>query len=206
MEISEVTRRNILDELQLSGISWNGRLNEIDFLKRIFPLQEMPSNDNRFSNMAGDIHQHRINNLDWEDDWIIEDPRINLLQCNDKIFLDFLCETIHPIVRANDLETETLLKIFNTHLENDGYEVCEIRKLSGKPIFNARLITLPVTFENATRVNSEFVKRQIEKCGSKLKEGDYDGAISNARSLVEGILGEIYQKCTSVMSIQNCRV
>ena len=196
MEISEVTRRNILDELCLSEIEWNGRLNEVDFLKRIFPLQEMPSNDIRFPNMAGDIHQHRINNLDWEDDWIIEDTRINLLYCDDKIFLDFLCETLHPIVRTNTSERETLLKIYGAHLEKDGYEICEIRKISGKPVFNARLITIPVKFENATRVNSEFVKRQIEKCNSKLKDADYDGAITNARSLVEGILGEIYQKCT----------
>lgn len=196
MEISEVTRRDILDELFLSGKSWNGRLNEVDFLKRIFPLQDMPSNDARFPNMVGDIHQHRINNFDWEDDWIIEDSRINLLRGDDKKFLDFLCETIHPIVRTNASERETLLKIYSAHLEKDGYEICEIRKISGKPIFNTRLITIPVKFENATRIDSEFVKRQIEKCNSKLKEADYDGAITNARSLVEGILGEIYQKCT----------
>ena len=196
MQISEVTRRNIMDELSNIDLPWYGRLNEVDFLIRVFPLQEMPSTDVRFANMAGDIYQHRINNFDWEDNWIFDDPRINLLKCDDKIFLDFLCEIIHPVVRANALETEQFIKIFNTQLEADGYEICEIRKISGRPIFSARLITNPVIFEDVTKIDSDFVKNQILKCDSKLKERDYDGAISSARSLVEGILGEIYLKCT----------
>jgi hypothetical protein len=61
MRISENTRRDIIDELKISKITWHGRLNDIDFLMRIFPLQTMPSSDGRFKNMCEDIKQHRIN-------------------------------------------------------------------------------------------------------------------------------------------------
>jgi AbiJ N-terminal domain 3 len=64
MQISELTRRDILDELRLSNISWNGRLDEIDFLSRLYQLDKMPSDDSRFKDMAGDVWQHRVNNDD----------------------------------------------------------------------------------------------------------------------------------------------
>ena len=62
----------------------------------------MESNDSRFPNAIDDIWQHRINNPnDWEDNWIFNDSRFNLMSCDDSIFLNFLCEMIHPIVREN---------------------------------------------------------------------------------------------------------
>jgi len=196
MKISEITRRNIIDELKISGIVWHGRLDEVSFLKRIFPLQEMPSSDMRFSNMADDVYQHRVNFIDWEDDWVFDDSRINIFKCDDDIFLNFLCELIHPVVRVNSSETEQLLKIFNEYLEADRYEICETQKMSGRPIFAARSITTPIMLDNLTKFDYKFVKEQLEKCDLKLREADYDGAISSARSLVEGVLGEISLKCT----------
>ena len=53
-EISEITRRAVLDELILS-LGWMnlfGRYDEVDFLGRIFNLEELPSNDGRFKNRA----------------------------------------------------------------------------------------------------------------------------------------------------------
>lgn len=196
MKISEVTRRNIVDEMRISGILWNGRLEELDFLKRIFSFDCMPSHDDRFKNMEEDYYQHRIRNFDWDDDWIFFDSRINLFKCEDKLFLNFICETIHPIVRNNEIEISLLLNIFNQHLEKDGYEIFIINKISGNPVYSSRLITKTIIFENATNINSDFVKKQIDKCNLKLKESDYDGAVSTSRSLVEGILGEIYEKST----------
>jgi hypothetical protein len=33
----------------------------------------LPSNDPRFNDAAGDIWQHRINNFDWDIDWVFYD-------------------------------------------------------------------------------------------------------------------------------------
>lgn len=61
-KITPQTRRTIFDFVQAEGMWWAGRLSELDFLYRIFDIDNMESYDNRFNNAAGDIWQHRINN------------------------------------------------------------------------------------------------------------------------------------------------
>ena len=74
--ISRNTRQLIIDALCVEGIAWAGALDEIEFLERIFDLEELPSYDSRFKDAAGDIWQHRVNNPeDWDDDWIFKDNR-----------------------------------------------------------------------------------------------------------------------------------
>jgi len=46
-QISQVTRRNIVDAIALGEFSWSGRLDEVEFLSRIFALRELPSRDYR---------------------------------------------------------------------------------------------------------------------------------------------------------------
>lgn len=195
MAITEITRRSIIDAFRVEGISWNGKLEEIEFLSRILDLHKLPSEDARFSDMAGDIFQHRVNNYDWDDNWVFEDDRLNLLHCEDGQFLRFLCEMVHPIVRTDRKQVDTLLRLFNENLEPDGYEIYESRQISRRPVFAARLITSPIKIDNEQNITSEFVREQLTKCESKLQRGDYDGAITNARSLVEDVLAEIFERC-----------
>lgn len=106
----------------------------------MFDLENLPSSDSRFINVAGDIWQHRINNPnDWDDNWIFNDSRFYLLNCADSNFLNFLCEMIHPIVRTDQSEVNRFLQIFNENLKEDNYEIVEKTKISGKPIFVGRL-------------------------------------------------------------------
>jgi Abortive infection C-terminus len=43
-------------------------------------------------------------------------------------------------------------------------------------------------------VNQLFIDQQIKKCDRKLAENDFDGAITNARSLLEAVLSEVEQE------------
>ena len=63
MKISEITRRDILDALLVSveGDQIYGRLEELEFLSRVWDLEAMPSTDARFDNAHGDIWQHTVN-------------------------------------------------------------------------------------------------------------------------------------------------
>ncbi|PKK83747.1 MAG: hypothetical protein CVT49_06930 [candidate division Zixibacteria bacterium HGW-Zixibacteria-1] len=140
MKISEVTRRNIFDALQNQKISWNGRLEELGFLTKLFDLEKLPSEDHRFKNAHEDIVQHRVSNHDWEDNWIFYDKRFNLLYGNDDDFLRFLCEIVNPIVRPDTDEVSSLVKIFNKYLGEDGWEIVEKTRISGAPVFSARRI------------------------------------------------------------------
>lgn len=138
--ISEITRRNIFDFVQIEGFSFNGRLEESDFLSRVFNLNEIRSNDSRFDNAWGDIWQHRVNNPnDWDDNWIYQDSRFNLLGCDDVILLQYLCETVPPLVRLDSSHVAKLVQIFYDNLRNDGFEIIEKARVSNKPIFAGRL-------------------------------------------------------------------
>jgi len=49
-------------------------------------------------------------------------------------------------------------------------------------------------FTTSGNPNHEFISEQIEKCKEKIQNQDFDGAITNARSLLEAVLVEIEKK------------
>jgi|SRR5579872_4368451 len=123
------TRRTILDELSQQEVAWFGAIDEIAFLEAIWDLNKLPSHDYRFDSAAGDIRQHRFNNLDWTDDWIYGDTRFDLLHCEGDIFLKFLCRIVDPVVRRDADEAEALVRFFNACLAKDGLELAEAHRL-----------------------------------------------------------------------------
>jgi len=191
--ISEVTRRDIADALVLNKINWAGRFGEHEFLARLYNLKEMPSTDNRFSDAAGDIWQHRVRNPDdWADDWVFYDRRFQLLQVPDEEFLRFLCEMVHPLVQPDPREVERILEIVNPLLARDGWEIREQTRVSGRPIFAAvRAIDVGLAASEATAViaestGSDYIRRQITRMEVALA-GDPDAAIGTAKEFVETV-------------------
>src|SRR5437867_7205992 len=134
--VSEVTRRNIIDYIVASETEWAGRLDEDEFLARLYDLSQMPSTDSRMRTAKGDIRQHRINWQDWELDWVFTDSRFNLLKASDDSFLRFLCETVHPVVRDPDL-SPALVAQYNKRLQADDWKLVQTGDIAGKPIYGA---------------------------------------------------------------------
>jgi hypothetical protein len=138
MMISQLTRRDILDAIAVENLKWSGRLEETEFLSRLYNLNTLPSTDGRFKDAAGDIWQHRVNNDDWDNNWVFSDPRFNLMNGDDDVLLAFLCETIHPVVRPDPAEAERICQLYNLYLQNDGYKIIEKTRMSGRPVFVGR--------------------------------------------------------------------
>lgn len=78
-----------------------------------------------YADTAGNIHQHRLNNNDWDDDWVFHGPRFELSRGPDEVLLRFLAEMLHPIVRNAD-EADDLLTRINDALRPDGYELAVV--------------------------------------------------------------------------------
>lgn len=199
-KITQLTRRNIFDYIQVEKFWWSGRLEETDFLSRMYDLEKLPSSDSRFINAVGDIWQHRINNPnDWDDNWVFNDSRFNLLNCDDSNFLNFLCEMIHPIVRIDSLEVNRLLQIFNENLKEDNYEIVEKTKISGKPIFVGRLkITGKESLINKgidlkRMLNAEYVTQQINLMESSIENSPHI-SIGLAKELIETCCKSIFEE------------
>lgn len=199
MKISEATRRDIFDSIVIENVPWNGRLEEPDFLARLFDLKSLPSTDGRFKDAYGDIWQHRINNYDWDDYWVFSDARFNLLHGEDEIFLRFLCETLHPVVRTDAEEIERLRQGYNLLLQNDGYEIVAKAKMAGRAIYVARQIGLrpeiPLNSlkENFSGTDTSYVLRQITRMEAAV-ENDPSLAIGTAKELVETVCKTILKE------------
>lgn len=199
MRISQITRRDIFDALQVECVNWAGRLEETEFLSRLFDLSSLPSTDGRFKDAAGDIWQHRINNYDWDDDWVFKDDRLDLLAGDDEVFLRFLCETLHPVVRPDVTEAERLCQLYNQYLKNDGFQLVEKTRMSGKPVFAGRYIGLAetpgiaVARDALSGTDAGYVAQQITRMEAAV-QNDPGLAIGTAKELVETccktILGE----------------
>ena len=198
MEISDITRRDLFDAIQVEHINWSGRLKETEFLARVYDLESIPPFDTRFENIVGDIWQHRIRNDDWEDDWVFNDPRLTLNKGDDQILLRFLCETIHPVVRPDSTEAESIRQLYNSFLHNDGFEIVEKTKISNKPVFVGRKkgVSTP-GLETARKtlvgIDASYVIQQITRMEAAV-ENDPGLAIGTAKELVETCCKTILEK------------
>lgn len=193
-KISEITKRDIQDYIVINKILWAGKLNETEFLSRLYDVQKIPSTDPRFTSFENDIWQHRINNDDWNDYWIFDDDRLNLKSCDDAEYLKFLCEMIHPIVRVDVDEINQLLQEFNNYLRKDGYEIVEKTRLSGHPIYAARQfvgsIFLVKKEEIIQKLSSEYVTQQITSMEASIEISPHI-AIGLSKELIETVTKSI---------------
>jgi AbiJ N-terminal domain 3/Abortive infection C-terminus len=128
---------------------------------------------------------------DW---WIFQDSRLQL--DNDEKYLDFLCEMIHPVVRSDQAEIKTVLDLFNRQLVHDGWQIIEKEKISGRPVFVAVSNDAEIQVQDVERIGSAYALSQLKKCDEKIAKGDYDGAISASRSLLEAVFADIYARTT----------
>lgn len=190
MTISWAARKNIVDWLRVERVDWSGRLDEVDFLDRIFDLDQLPSDDPRFDNARGDIWQHRFNNNDWDDDWIYADRRFGILLGADETLLRFLCEMLHPIVRPDVAAARALAAQLNDLLKGDGFELIEGTKIGDHPVWVARARSLAgaqalssVRHARAT-FDEDYISQQITRMESAV-ESDPALAIGSSKELVE---------------------
>jgi len=105
---------------------------------------------------------------------------------------DFMSATVYdPGTRetraANIEEARTYL---NEFLDYDGYEV--VPRGKGHAVMDKARGEISVDVKLAPdHLSHAFILEQIGKCRTKINQGDYDGAITNARSLVEAVLTAI---------------
>lgn len=131
--ITQITRRHILDYLSLQNDDLSGDQELVIFLERIFPLGKMSSKtDGRFRNASGEIHQHMVNNDDWDTIYLFK--YLDMLGVSDRRFKMFVEALVHPLVRIYDKQEE-LVKGLNRHLIRDGFELRVTSEESGYPIY-----------------------------------------------------------------------
>jgi hypothetical protein len=134
-KITEITRRAIIDRLFLDvSEPFYGKSDLISFLKRTWPLSQMPSHDPRFKDAEGDIWQHSINNDDWTEQELLWN-RLKIGEIPDEQFARFLEARVHPLVCPDRERLEYLAESFNKELKNDRFVMQKASEISGRPIY-----------------------------------------------------------------------
>lgn len=94
-------------------------------------------------------------------------------------------------IEINGHTVEACATQINEILRYDGYEVIrdgnfyKVRELSGA------VIEVENRFAESEELSELLIEEQIQKCREKIESGDYSGAITNARSLIEAVCTKI---------------
>ena len=109
---------------------------------------------------------------------------------------DFMGATVcDPKTReTRPANLQEALTYLNEFLAWDGFEIVPhgkgydvVDKTHGEILVDVKL--------EPSHLSHAFIMEQIEKCRTKISQGDFDGAITNARSLVEAVLTAIEREC-----------
>lgn len=190
--ITPLTRREIFDYIRTDGGPWWGKLSEVDFLDRIYELDELPTTDGRFKTARGDIHQHRYNNDDWDDDWVFSDPRFELKNGPDEVLLEFLAQMVHPVVQPDTTRATEIVDQLNELLAPDGWMLKPHKQMSGRPVYAPARTgagaspAIEFAHEAAARIDSGHISQQLTRMEGAV-DTDPELAIGTAKEFVESI-------------------
>lgn len=194
-KISQIIRRDIVDWFALRDVPFHGRLELVDFLKRIWDLESMPSTDRRFHNLEADVWQHRVNFNDWDDSELLT-VRLDLLTCPDAQFCKFLETTLHPLAQASTEEAQALADKLNSYLKHDGFQLSEVDRISGRPVFRTKVLDgssddggtkyeIVLSFAGEQRAYVEAVAGALKAAGVTLFYDKYEEATLWGKELTE---------------------
>ena len=169
IKISAATRRAIFDKIMshadFMGVFQGGNnedQNIVDFLKMIWDLPTMPSEDPRFKNAEADARQHLVNNDDWNLTYTFE-QRFNLLAGDVRYFVKFVEACVSPFVRSNADEIKQYVNEINPLLNNDNCELAIEDYIDEKPHFIIKSGT-GFTFK-CKDINSSRFRIYVDKLG-----------------------------------------
>ncbi len=105
---------------------------------------------------------------------------------------DVVAEALNPgAFRGSDYTVDDAAAFLDPYLRDDGHQLVRRSGRHRLAPLQTGLVELGVTLSPGEHVTHEFIEEQIAKCEHKLADGDFDGAITNARSLVEATLADI---------------
>lgn len=108
---------------------------------------------------------------------------------DEEAFLRFLAETVHPEVRPREEQVDQLVALYNEHLVHDGWEIREVSRISGRPVFAAHnRLTVPPPLgqvEKSVKAGDmTYLSQQITRMETSV-ETDPALAIGTAKELIE---------------------
>jgi hypothetical protein len=92
---------------------------------------------------------------------------------------------------GKDVKPEVAAEHLNKYLKFDGFALTRDGEHFKVHETGAVAVQFDTPFPQSQEVNHVFIEEQVRKCDKKIDDGDFGGAITNARSLIEAVLIEI---------------
>lgn len=164
-KISIQTRKKILDELLVFDFKIFGKFEQddlfIEFLNRIWNLNNMVSEDPRFKNAYDDIWQHTINNKDWNLEYLLVE-RLKVLE-NENTFISFIEYLINPETRNSIDEIDRYIGTINSFLEHEPAYFVIVDYFNSTPVYRLELKTSLIEEKPSTLQLNDIEIHVIEK-------------------------------------------
>jgi hypothetical protein len=177
LKISEITRQAIIDRIFLdTSEPFYGKSDLISFLRRVWPISQMPSEDSRFKDAEGDIWQHVINNDDWTYSELLW-RRLKIGEVPDEQFARFLETRVHPVICPDRARIESLVLSFNEELKGDHFVMQKVSEMSGRPIYKVAQMDRIDGMGNAYEVVLSFAgedRPYVDSVAEILRQNDIE--------------------------------
>ena len=122
--------------------------------------------------------------------WYYTEERLKILNEQNRMD-EVLITYLHPVNWIdNEKQLNEIVDKLNKYLDYEGYEI--IIKGKGIKIIDRKASILKTSLEK--ELTHEGIQETLSKCELRIKEGDYAGAITASRTLLETILLYIYQQ------------
>jgi hypothetical protein len=187
--VSELTRRRVMSIFDKRALSTE--IEHLDFLKRIWPLDRMPSRyADRYPGrkLEEDVFQATVRNDDWDNRELL--TVVGLLSCSQHQFFRFLEEVSSPLAQSPDVQAE-IVSAINDHLRHDGYRLTAIRKLSGSPVYQVQPAAIGSPSDDGiSQALEAFDPGTVRARWTQTldrRDTDPEGAITLARTLLEDV-------------------
>ncbi len=106
-----------------------------------------------------------------------------------------ICEVLDPREFLDaKFDIETAVEFLNNWFRYDGYKLVLDKDLPKIRDLEGIAVVVRHPFDGSDDEGHLFIDEQIKKSETKMQDGDYDGAITNARSLVEAVLTSLEQE------------
>jgi hypothetical protein len=186
-KITPLTRRRLVAEIDQVALS--GGLPEIEFLKKLWPIDTMKSPGYRGEvTMEDYIFRHRIKNDDMSNKDVLK--ALSIYECSQKQFFRLLEAMLDPLSREIPEQADLVTRL-NRHLLPDGFGAVEIARMSGSPVYAVR----PLARSGGTPADDEISKALMAFNPGEIhgrwqealtrRAADPRAAITSARTLLE---------------------
>lgn len=185
--ITTLTRRRLIKLLEDQPLVTE--VEDMEFIRSIWPIGSIPAPKNMdFNNLEEFLFQHTIRNDDLTQSELMES--LGILDCSTSQLFKFL-EGITSAEYQTQHRQKELADAINNLLRHDGYELVEVGKISGSPIFKVRDMPNGSPSDNEiSKAIQDFEPNQVGprwQAALDSRSSDPERAITLARTLLEDV-------------------